>query len=222
MTEHPILFNGPMVRAILDGRKTQTRRPVTVCWKGGRRTPPYAPYYVEEDGKLFFEDEYGSFHPMENVCPFGQPGDLLWVRETWNVLEGFECDEGYEVSGPYRKIPQGGKPNNACLVYAADLFSAESEKWRPSIHMPRWASRITLRVKSVRVERLKHIVGNDDDLKSEGMETVQYIGKRYVGDLPLIYRFSGMIDVCNGKGSFQKNPWVWVVEFERVESEAQS
>lgn len=214
MSEIPILFSADMVRAILEGRKTQTRRPVTVCWKGSARVPPYSPYYVEEDGKLFFQDEYGDFHPMERLCPFGQPGDLLWVRETW---QAYVLDRDGEVHDPFGKIPKE-IPCCVALAWRADAHDQKGP-WRPSIHMPRWASRITLRVKSVRIERVQDIT--DDDAIAEGIvgDEGYRVPGPYFGDqlLPGDCYANVWQSIY---GNWTSNPWVWVVEFERVESEA--
>jgi hypothetical protein len=164
MKSRPILFSGEMVRAILDGRKTQTRRVITVHWHKGKRCLPYEPWYIDTDGVLMVQDEYGDYHNYEQVmpCPFGQPGDELWVRET------FYIDDCRYEKGP---LPNGiddmrdlyYRADGECCEQIPECMCAEVGKtpWRPSIHMPRWASRITLRVTSVRVERLHDISAAD-------------------------------------------------------------
>ena len=265
MSEHPILFNADMVRSILEGRKTQTRRPVVVPWKGGKRVPPYEPYYVEEDGRLFFEDEYGDFHPMEQRCPFGKPGDILWVRETWRV-SGWDLD-GESISVDFRSdgmidkrlrdvcdsdqftrlveqscddaetagVEQAGKTideegfGDDPARYIWDSGNSPC-RWRPSIHMPRWAARIFLRVKSVRVERLWSIT--EEDAKAEGVKHIPFSECDYIPDSEFCV-VEGRTSVTNFEtpihraGFFKEwesvyknwdsNPWVWVVEFERVD-----
>ncbi|WP_435406347.1 hypothetical protein [Pseudomonas siliginis] len=137
--ERPILFSAPMVRAILDGRKTVTRRPV----KGS------ALKWLEE-----FVPEFVALSANE-LCPFGQIEDRLWVRETWY------CDHSEVMSGPYLKPDDfnvGEARDDGTLVYAADgltPYETDQPVWKPSIHMPRWACRILLEITDVRVEQAK-------------------------------------------------------------------
>lgn len=208
MKEHPILFNAEMVRAILEGRKTQTRRPVTVPWKRGKRVPPYEPYYVEEDGHLFFEDEYGDFHQMEQRCPYAQPGDVLWVREAWRTdftLDGFK---------PRDLTPN--QPDICPILYEADgdatgIVCFEWGKLRPSMHMPRWAARIFLRVKSVRIQRVQDICNSD--AQHEGFPNPSEL--RLACGHPKIWFRENWNSIY---GTWDANPWVWVFEFERIEN----
>jgi hypothetical protein len=189
--ERPILFSGPMVRAILEGRKTQTRRIIKCATGSFWDHRAWRPLVVNgaiagwvcmngmNDGHFF-----GAGSPMPK-CPYGKPGDRLWVRETW--CPDFE---------PYT------------FRYRAD-GSEMVGRWHPSIHMPRWASRITLEVVSVRVERLKVISG--DGAYAEGINQ-QGIGS----DAAMVKSFSDLWESINGPGSWEANPWVWVVEFKRV------
>lgn len=190
MKERPILFSGPMVRAILDGRKTQTRR---VCI-GQRELSRAADFQISR-------------------CPHGQPGDKLWVRETWRCRGGRE----YEY--------QRHQPS---VMYRADAApeSYVCDDWRPSIHMPRWASRITLEIESVRVERVQEI--SEEDAKSEGTPDdalVHYYCEEGNDDDPIgnhrcnwRYGFSRLWDSINLKRGFgwEANPLVWVITFRRV------
>ena len=168
MTERPILFNGPMVRAILDGRKTMTRRIV----KAGTR------------------DDW-------NACPYGVIGDRLWVRETWRCFGGREYE--YQQHQP-------------SIIYRADDGPTHNEGgWRPSIFMPRWASRITLEITGVRVERLQDI--SEADAEAEGC-TGDHRADR---DSDAAQEFRSLWNQINGKrASWDSNPWVWVVEFRRA------
>jgi hypothetical protein len=183
MTEKPILFSGEMVRALLDGRKTMTRRIV----KGN----------VIENGHGHCQILRPNGHYQELVCPYGQPGDRLWVRERISKPLPLDveskCFTGYYFAGDEeRKI-----------------------KWIPSIHMPRWASRITLEVTSVRVERLQEIT--EADAKAEGV-TKPSDHPLCVGDCRTAYsRFKELWDRINAERAvWESNPWVWVVTFKRV------
>lgn len=226
MKERPILFKGAMVRAILEGRKTQTRRVVKpvgndggfVILDYGKGGWPYrsddgdsAMHTVKRSGKLYLDES-------PHASPYGQPGDRLWVRETWAYhvqAIGSVCDE----DGPF--------------VYRADSMADQHrlcDKWTPSIHMPRFASRITLEITSVRVERLNNI--SEADAVAEGIEHDENyppLWKR--GDLrgdqntvkvtafpKLAYR--SIWEAINGADSWQANPWVWVVEFKKLEGGA--
>jgi hypothetical protein len=185
MKERPILFSGEMVRAILDGGKTQTRRIVKQ-----QPTPDELAEGVRftESGWLLYGREFRG-HTIR--CPFGQPGDRLWVRETWAPIPG----------GP--ATPENG------VIYRADEH-AEKWLWRPSIHMPRWASRITLEIVTVRVERLWSI--SRGDAIAEGCPRRRDTG----GTSPVVW-FSELWESINGQASWSINPWVWVIEFPRWE-----
>lgn len=220
MNEKPIIFSGEMVRAILDGRKTQTRRVVKPPpgdgfeWKGwladtsGNRA---------NIGKACW-DNIESLETLMIRCPYGKPGDLLWVRETWGAIV-------YQ-DGQYLQWKEAdrSKPFNTEIVF----FRAEEEGnedlngcWRPSIFMPRGLSRITLRVTDVRVERVQDI-----DKKSAIAEGVQWreafpegytVGHDYdIRAYDAVLSFKKLWDRINGKRGYgwDVNPWVWVVEFE--------
>ena len=210
ITDRPILFNGPMVRAILEGRKTVTRRPVKATkthadgfmmldhGKGWR------PYNAFGD---FASDHEGMEYPI--ACPYGKLGDRLWVRETCFIndyreasvpeQERADCDIHYRADG----IPD---------------FEGEEEliRWRPSIHMPRWASRILLEVTDVRVERLQDIT--EEQALAEGIKKHSdggyhvEDGKHY-SDSP-VESFACLWSSVGG--NWDANPWVWVVEFKRI------
>ena len=199
MKVQQILMSAPMVRAILARTKTQTRRVVKpqprilagelLCWKDDALT----------------DDQ------MAVRCPYGQPGDRLWVRET------FRGCRAYEVQG-YAPKDWGNKP----IWFEADgAPPGRPEQWalrsRPSIHMPRWASRITLEVTGVRVERLQDI--SEADAVAEGSFTWAGEQDTPVRDLPearLVYR--QLWEDINGPGSWDTNPWVWCVDFKRPEA----
>lgn len=191
MKERPILFSAPMVRAILDGTKTQTRRVV-------KPQPPakvssiYLPFKQEPNNWQGFADSDGLIH-WYGRCPYGQPGDRLWVREAWRWV----CPDD---------------PDTA--IYRADGHAASKLppgfKWKPSIHMPWAASRITLEITAVRVERLQAI--SEADAEAEGCCTPL---RGHDDDFARgCYR--NLWEQINGVGSWTANPWVWVIEFKRV------
>lgn len=172
MKQKPILFSTPMVQAILEGRKTQTRR---IC----KQDLPYA-----------------------STCPYGQVGDVLWVRETFA-----HCG------------------NNTFLYKVNGCEPIPPNKWKPSIHMPKKACRIYLKIKSTRVERLQDI--STSDARSEGIKIDPISRTRYMNyvDGSTTYNertsFYSLWEKINGKESLDSNPWVWVVEFERIEKPVQ-
>lgn len=206
MKERPIIFNTPMVRAILYGRKTQTRRIAKEV-----RHPDLGNIYTP--GALVLERE--PQHVIERACPYGAPGERLWVRETWDFLPD---------SGP-------DEPNLAFIRYWADgefdhrVVRSEfnpiiygREKRRPSITMPRLASRITLEITAVRIERLHDI--SEADARAEGALCADPVTGREVlldktlGSYRLHYR--SQWEQIHGPGSWDANPWVWAIEFQRV------
>lgn len=180
MIEHPILFSAPMIRAILSGIKTQTRR---------RYKPRHTdPYEGVTDGAPWWCDEYGDYHAVP--CPYGAPGDRLWGRETF-VAGTF--NGGGERWVRYRSTDWGQVPDGT--------------KWKPSIFMPRWASRITLEVTAVRFQRLHDI--SDDDVAAEGLDLVN-------GDRRKQDAYAELWDNINGPGQWDKNPFVWAVTFKKI------
>lgn len=197
MKERPILFNGDMVRAILEGRKTQTRRVI--------KTMNNNRLEVKVGGK------WRQIHAADpNLpCPYGQPGDRLWVRETFAIVPrtAYACSDG---------VQQVLRPddNHDAAVFRAGWERSAPSRWRPSIHMPRWASRITLEIVSVRVERLNEI--SEQDAGDEGFDYLRGDGNSDIsGDVQRRW-FRQLWESINGAGSWEANPWVWVVEFKRV------
>lgn len=209
-----------MVRAILEGRKTQTRRivkgdaglmpmfvtPFAEGPLGGTKVP------TGEFGLHFHNDRVINKHVR---CPYGEPGDRLWVRESHK----FENDKGdcifYKADGARHYVQDNGE-----WLRPEDMW-----KWRPSIHMPRWASRITLEVESVRVERLQAI--SEEDAKAEGADPVVLLPDDDTGLLTTVMHdtkgdhrdgFAALWSSINGLGSWQANPWVWVVGFKVIRS----
>jgi len=206
MKERPILFSAPMVRAILSGTKTQTRRVVK-------------PQPLSVDGGVPFGNAPKWAHAEPGCavmrCPYGKRGDRLWVRETWQHHEGGNV---YDAAGC---VADSFEPET---VYKASSPNYHGP-WRPSIHMPRWASRITLEVTGVRVEKLQDI--SEADARAEGARECDPVSGREVllagpsqrGSFVLHYR--DIWEQINGPGSWDANPLVFVVEFNRAEGSTQ-
>ncbi|WP_128805057.1 hypothetical protein [Klebsiella grimontii] len=240
MKERGMVFNGEMVRAILDGRKTQTRRimapqpaddiercifpnPEAIGWKSSLR------------------HKRGS--TTAHFCHYGKPGDRIWVRETF---QGPLFD--YDLMDSYCKDSTPFEKPEFCVykadgVPAPEFYDADDElhcRWRPSIHMPRWASRILLEITDVRVERLNAI--SEEDAQREGVHTEVWdqtvVARNYAAideffqfwseDMPHYVEmnqlhqssFRSLWESIYGEESWQANPWVWVIEFKRVEGGA--
>ena len=181
-----------MVRAILDGSKTQTRRVVKGAgdMEFDKHDPTYGPYWLPY--------MTGVPESVKVRCPYGAPGDRLWVRETWAIgIEG--CDKG--------------------ISYRADHVDARGDgpanpmKWRPSIFMPRWASRILLEITEIRVQRLQDI--SPDDAEAEGVDVIGCAFPR--GGSIRIDAFARLWESINGAGSWDANPWVWAITFRRLQ-----
>ncbi len=199
MKERPILFSAPMVRALLDGSKTQTRRIV--------KPQP-------EDS--WVDDGHGN--PTQ--CPYGDPVDRLWVRETWQYWDWTEdgmpwikyrADDSIKFFDSTIPEEWAERVENIWAELSEDLNylidnAARDQKWRPSIFMPRWASRITLEITGVRVEPLRDISMQDAFAEGCMLSTSK--------TEPLDYQ--NLWDTINGKGSWDANPWVWVIEFKMI------
>lgn len=182
--ERPILFSGAMVRAILDGRKTQTRR--------------VAKQFAGRDDL----DALLRRFPRQEGCPYGNRGDRLWVRETW--AQPAALDPGPTVyRADYPACVPAGFEN---------VPPAEAITWKPSIHMPRAACRLVLEVTGARVERLQAIT--EADATAEGVEPI--LVPPDGGSCPYYEGFRALWGRINGAGSWDQNPWVWVVEFRRI------
>ena len=210
MKSRPIIMRADEVCAIIDGRKTQFRRPVkwpvlSTCDGSKRRV--YTEQDVVEMNKLL---ESRQRHPSHQFCPHGQPGDRLWVRETWADVRkmGFDKD----------LFPLGAGYRADCKSVASlEIAKGYGVRWRPSVHMPRWASRITLEIVRVRVERVQEI--SDQDAIHEGIERSQGAWASYD---KIMNRYMGASNSFRSlwqstHGTWDANPWVWVVEFRRVE-----
>ena len=179
----PIIFSTEMVRAILDGRKTQTRRVI--------KPQPES----MKDGKL-------------PKCPY-QPGDILWVRETWYYEEHM-----HELTAGDPDLPSGRYKHRYICKASDPDYPVGNKGWRPSIHMPREAARLFLLVKAVRVERLQEIT--EEDVLAEGCGLASWTQD----DWPKTAGFAQLWDSLNAKRGYgwKNNDWVWVIEFERTEA----
>ena len=234
--EKGLIFNSEMVRAILDGRKTQTRRimapqpaddiergifpnPEVIGWKSSRR------------------HKHGS--TTAHFCHYGKPGDRIWVRETWGVVSHAFSDDGLMIdwvpdrpATAIHEMPFGNGYYSGHAIYAADGdftwgdddgYEDGRSCWKPSIHMPRAASRILLEITDVRVERLNAI--SQEDAQAEGMELTgwrpTYSDPDSGGEVMTPYdNFAELWSSIYGEGSWKADPWVWVIEFKRVEGGA--
>jgi len=206
MKERPILFSAPMVRAILAGTKTQTRRVVKPQPEAEHGGEPY--WFVGGYRAWTYRNTTDLLRKGGNVlpCPYGQPGDRLWVREAW------QAELRWDWTAP-RDIKRGSP---IYFEFGDEAVPACAGKKRPSIHMPRWASRITLEVTAVRVERLHDI--SADDARAEGCPDKPVPGAEQASvDLLAKLWFHDLWAQINGQASWDANPWVWVVEFKRIE-----
>lgn len=222
MSEHPILFSGPMVRAISEGRKTQTRRvmrPQPLSETDSLRPPVFGSgiWWAASSRQVNGGVEYtplGSDQQHKWRCPYGNPGDLLWVRETW--AKRYKDAERYPEDG---------------IMYRADGGCIVQPQWKPSIHMPRWASRLTLRITDVRVQRLQEIT--EGDCEAEGVDLQDWGGLAYQGSTWTDERnetfdknkaafgmrgsFAALWDSINAeRAPWPSNPWVWALTFEKA------
>lgn len=215
MTERGMIFNSEMVRAILDGRKTQSRRIMNVQPENselGLRRVVESKNGID-DGKYFWSQSDATGLKSRSkpfACPFGAVGDRIWVREAFRVHSRatdvatlvYKASERNSWTEQTHRVPVAvcNKP-------------ATPEKWTPSLHMPRWASRILLEITDVRVERLKSI--SDRDALREGCSAADMKSGDCVADV-----FARLWASIYGSDSWNANPWVWVIEFKRVEGGA--
>jgi len=223
MKERPILFSAPMVRAILDGRKTMTRRAAPIdsldiraisddciAWSV-KFSKPIGGTIASHSGGRFSQQQARSIIASQ-FCPYGAPGDRLWVRETWAQNENQLSETRMDTSIVYRADGE-----------ARALDNGSEKPWRHSIHMPRWASRITLEITGVRVERLQEISEADAEAEGiaahrkggwwweqppPGIEGTNHFGAKSARDA-----YSALWESINGAGAWAGNPWVWVIGF---------
>jgi hypothetical protein len=220
--ERPILFSGPMVRALLDGSKTQTRRIVKGMALDWLQPGMFTPEYVASSSNL--------------LSPFGFAGDRLWVRETWAIEclgrigtpGGYDCsyELRYRADGAAREFDCPPGTDDSAYLRAYDRMRGD---WWPSIHMPRWASRITLEVAHVSVERLQDISYEDalaegvsdfaatfaDEEKNAIGETPEQTARRLEWPQRQYRSLWDGLNAARGYG-WNANPWVWVVDFKRA------
>lgn len=191
--EIPILFTGPMVRAILEGRKTQTRRIITP-------EPIFDGYWWSHKGySVNGEQSFREGMPLFGKCPYGTVKDRLWVREAWSrIIVGNQIDYLYRADHHTGIEKKNG-----------------DQKWKPSIHMPKVACRLMLEVTSVRVQRLLEITGRD--VLAEGVDngfSNPTMGIRWENMQKMA--FEKLWTTINGPDSWKSNPFVWVIEFRRL------
>lgn len=208
MTEKPILFSAPMVRAILEGRKSQTRRIMKPQPDAVLDGEPY--WHIGG-----YRTRIGARNPF--FCPYGQPGDRLWVRETCRAEELPSGLDGVRYLADDCFIPIDNT-EEACdawidlSYYSKQASPSAPIKTVPSIHMPRWVSRITLEITGIRVERLQDI--SESDALAEGIDP-KFPPDEQVANAARM-RYADIWESINGPGSWAANPWVWVVEFGRA------
>lgn len=205
MREHPVLFKGAMVRAILAGQKTQTRRVI--------KPHPFEASFLDAPGQ-HRPSVATSMGVHLLTCPFGQPGDRLWVRETHAIFttHGQHRTDG-ERWGPWGDLPTTVSDDGKQIAYYREGFDrCDPGRWHPSIHMPRWACRLVLEIDAVRVERVQAI--SAQDCIAEGI-TTRFTVDDGNDDLRIQFR-----DLWTSTGGdWDSNPWVWVIEFKRVEAD---
>lgn len=214
MTEHPILFSDPMVRAILAGTKMQTRRVV-------KPQPDGAAWYQKPGHSLIGRDAADMARKMVDDCPYGQPGDRLWVREAWALIDKDykPADLAQATALVYRadglKVPNQRDPEIRATFADRCRMPLDAIKWRPSIHMPRIASRIDLEITGVRVERLNDI--SEADAVAEGVNVhPDHHGKPRNSIYSPVQAYCDLWESINGPDSWAANPWVWCLTFKRV------
>lgn len=235
ITERPMLFSGELVRAILDGTKTQTRRPVKYEYgHGGHPRHPFAPHAAEKDNFVTHSGPYSSikkeliwFYGWGNCrwlkSPFGQPGGRIWVKEKHYVTELIGQGAGNMFLSYQDEFETDDPESSEHRPWRHDLTPRVKFGPRPSVHMPRWASRINLEITGVRVERLQD--ASKGDLVHEGWPDADEVATacktmhEYIDD-SVVEWFADAWDAIYAKQGlgWDANPWVWVVEFRRAEA----
>ncbi|HEN3589485.1 TPA: hypothetical protein U5E11_004117 [Yersinia enterocolitica] len=241
MNEKPILFNSEMVNAILSGRKTQTRRimkvqpsehfhPQTIHGAMDFTAHWYTPGVIDKDGYLqpARKDVFGVADEDEGyTCPLGAVGDQLWVREAYRMARSLDTHSPSEVAelslnagykNPWAPIQleADGTRIGKWTGFDTPPVVTEAGKLRPSLHMPRWASRINLLITGVRVERLNDI--SEQDARAEGVKAWRGPAEELVGGKLAFFELWDSIYGQKEGENWQANPWVWVINFERMEA----
>ena len=240
MKERPILFSAPMVRALLAGTKTQTRRAVSrgnsvLDWDGnslakwgGLDLSIATAFSAQTKGAAVgspagvvslhaLASGLPGYRPGEHtshrIYPRWRPGDRLWVKETFGLHAHLDFTDWHR--GSIRGEIEDDIRERFAVAYRADHYDKDHAAWRPSIFMPRWASRITLEITDVRVQRLRDIT--DEDAKAEGITEAEAAYERDVYPHDSYRRaYSALWDRINGPGAWASNPWVWALTFKRV------
>lgn len=226
MKERPILFSGPMVRALLDGSKTQTRR------VGKIQSPAWTELGVEYQRHATKGEvataTYRAFPDGGSArwgiceCPYGVPGDRLWVKETFMPRYGGTLPNGKSFTNVRYRADEEGRDCFGMDHKGQVAINFGADKWRPSIFCTRWASRITLEITGIRVERLQEI--SEEDAAAEGV-TLQRVPTGVVDEAAGVAEmipeepseaYRRLWESINGPGSWDANPWVWVIEFKRL------
>lgn len=197
--EQPILLSSPTIRSIFEGRQTQIRRLVK----------PQPSSMFTSFGELQDDPKFGfGFHDGERYwkCPYGRPGDRLWVKETFAFGVSTKSSLAYKATSEWQDF-EGGTPYNESDI-----------EWKPAVYMKRQDSRIFLEITGVRVERLHDI--SEEDAKASGIEYISGQWKNYTDPAVVCQRpiasFRTLWESVKGHGSWEKNPWVWVIEFKRI------
>lgn len=249
MTERPILFSAPMILALLGNRKTQTRRivkpqPVCSTHEFWQKHPDFVPSFNEEDWSLYCGVCGGGQRlTRTNVTgirnPYGVNGDRLWVKETFAPWRNTSIEYPLEWESLVTSDDRGGLTlkqwveeyghQNVNVAYRAD--GENEEGWMSPLFMPRWASRLTLEITEVRVQRLQDI--SDDDCVAEGMRIHEnpscevgvgrfmytaFPGEHSLWDLNAKTAYRNLWESINGKDSWDANPWLWCISFRKVEA----
>jgi len=229
MKKRPILFNTEMAKAVHEGRKTQTRRPIKCIheiidtaspeeWNTGKAHPNMIDFekWGPAQGIHLFRDNYGSVFGMP--CPFGQPGDRLWVRETWKPAWTYKHGHGLLFKADNAFLCFNGCCNNLKVregyEWIVDHYDS-NEKWRSPRFMPRWASRTSLENIRVWPERVQDIT--PEDVLKEGIHLDW--DKHEGHDYELVYAFADYWNSCYAKQpeyQWEANPWVWADDFVKV------
>ena len=227
MIDRPIIFSAPMVRALLAGTKTQTRRVASILdlriqqhgadlltW-GVRFKKPVRGVVASHSGGCF-SDQQARGIIASQFCPHGRPGDRLWVREAFAIVPrtAYRCSEGVQ------QLLRPDDDHDAAIYRAGWERSNSGFRWRPSIHMPRWASRLKLEITEVRVERLQDI--SEADALAEGCVGGHGAIPGYNYAATPGEQFRALWGSINGPAAWDENPWVWVIGFKSVPASAPS